>query len=1115
MKKKPFQQQDQAARFTILEAGHGRIQTKRFHNGGVDSSSRAKNFTHEERAVCSFDGLYDLITELSKSPCKVVVAGSVKEEFLRQEHIRRLANPRDGEAATLSDQGCAWLHFDVDDVVRPDHLSWQNPQALAEWTWGTISRKLPALKGVSVVWQASSSAATDGKEHLAKFHFYCLADRPLLKHEREHLFEVVGSDKSLARIAQSNYIANPIFDGVRDPLEGLPRIGVLREQKEIVDTGSIAFPNVAKRSQKKATKGKPSKPFQCEANPSHSKTITSKRGEAQLSKACARLADGKHGNTTIYNESLLIGGFVGAGEINETEAFGRLLNAARNTGHDRYEEAVRNGIRDGVARPINGAKPADAPASFHPPRSISRDLAIAMHSKTIEEWGTKAMAFLSKQREGKASKRWASPPQVVLSGAQGVGKTAAIVGRDGHSGFLHYTNGLVSLVLLPDHEKVAEAYADYHNNASVTAPPAIVLKGRNRPDSAAHSASTKMCHAYPTASKISELGFSIRSALCKKCPFQMECGYLRQEAEIKAHLSAKAGLVIFAPHEYGHLPLPAEAEPDLTIFDERPRDFGVEDVHVSLVELAEDLMPPVKNNTARDDEVMDSLVAQDKAISPVKRALLSMAGSNEGFCLKLLRESGLTTELLKAAIRDLEELKTGNINRALKPLFSCKEDPIDETQLITIGQRLKDSTASHARRLQILCECLLADMKNGLVTSSAVFTQQDRTRPSKHQAGFCAVRLRKLKNINVRPFLYVDGTADPDLSRRLFGSDMEAHHYPVERNAKVTQVIGCNFAKRRLSVEAQDKQKLTDKIILENETLRGFVNDVIARHPEAAVFGTKAVISSLDIDQTGKAGHFGKLRGQNKWEQFDQAIVIGREQPGYLDVERIARAFASAAGEDFLSGDYVKQSRGIRMRRRAHAVDVLVHRDPWGDRILRQIREAEIEQAMDRIRLIHNKVPKEVFLLTPVVANVTVDRIIEWRDFKRGGSNIERAIAKHGVLFLSPTDCARYMSDIWRSKQAAGTDPSRAKLMSKEPCRDILYGEFDGKSPPILVEFRPAIEAGRTARRRKALVFAPAHEARQKLEQFFPVSEFRYCELSDALKITEIDNQKATEEMSS
>lgn len=186
-----------------------------------------------------------------------------------------------------------------------------------------------------------------------------------------------------------------------------------------------------------------------------------------------------------------------------------------------------------------------------------------------------------------------------------------------------------------------------------------------------------------------------------------------------------------------------------------------------------------------------------------------------------------------------------------------------------------------------------------------------------------------------------------------------------------------------------------------------------------------------------------------------------------------------------------------------------------GDRILRQIREAEIEQAMDRIRLIHNKVPKEVFLLTPVVANVTVDRIIEWRDFKRGGSNIERAIAKHGVLFLSPTDCARYMSDIWRSKQAAGTDPSRAKLMSKEPCRDILYGEFDGKSPPILVEFRPAIEAGRTARRRKALVFAPAHEARQKLEQFFPVSEFRYCELSDALEITEIDNQKATEEMSS
>ncbi|WP_108836321.1 hypothetical protein [Tateyamaria sp. Alg231-49] len=1095
MKKNTHFEENRTAKFTILEAGTGLIQTKRFHKEGVDSSSRAKTFVHQERQVSCFEDLHSLIIKLSNSACKVVVAGTVKDEFRLKNKIRRLANPRHGEAPTLEDLGCGWLNFDIDEVERPDHLSWRDPQALAEWTWDEACRRLPPLKNVSVVWQASSSAGTAGKELFAKFHFYCLADRPLFAHERQHLFKLAGSDTSLARIAQPNYIATPVFDGVLDPLEGLPRIGIIRKDKESLNTSSIAFPEEAKGRKRKTKQGNPSKPLPLKAYPSSAKTITSKRGEVQLSKSCAKLGRGGHGNTTIYNEALLIGGFVSAGEINEWEAHERLLKAASQTGHDRYQEALRNGFRDGLARPIVEASGAEGPGPFYPHSSIPRDQAISMHAETIESWGNEALAFLCKQSQGMSWQENDGPPRVLLSGAQGIGKTSALVGRNGQPGFLHRTEGLVSLMLLPDHEKVIEAFDDYQKNATASAPPTIALKGRNRRDPEADNDTVKMCRVYPTARKLSDLGFSIRSTLCKKCPFRTDCGYLRQEAEIKLHLKAKTGLVIFAPHEYGHLPLPAEALPDLTVFDERPRDFGVEEVHVSLVELTATLMSPAKNWKQRVVEIGDALLLQDQAIFPVKSALLAMAGDAPGIQMDRLREMGVTSELLRAAIKHLEELKTGNTNRALKPLFSCKDDVINETQLGIIGSRLKSCKASHARRLQTLCECLLVDMENNLATSSAVFVHLDQSRPAQHQAGFSAVRLRDLKNVAHRPFLYLDGTANADMSRLLLGSDLETRHYPVARNAKVTQVVGCNFSKRRLSLAAQEKQTLTAKIRDENDTLRGYVNGVIARHPEAAVFGTKDVIASLDFDRLGRAGHFGKLRGQNRWEQFDQAIVIGREQPGYLDVERIARAYASAAREEFQSGDYVKQRRGIRMRNGSHEMDVFAHRDPWGDRVLQQIREAEIEQAMDRVRLIHNSERKEVFLMSPVVANVTVDRIVEWRDFKKGGSNVDKAIAKHGLLFLSPTDCAKHLPEIWRSKQAAQNDLKRAKLLSKEPYRDILYGELDGKSPPLLVEFWPAVEKGRRSRKKQALVFAPVYQVREKLEQFVNISEFRVLSL--------------------
>ncbi|WP_170339664.1 hypothetical protein [Ruegeria arenilitoris] len=1082
-------------RITIMEAPSNRPQTKRFHPSGVERSRRAKFFRPDEVEIQGSDDLAKLIQSLATEPCKVIVMGAVRAAFRDQTSIRRLAHPKEDCAATLEDSGSILLHFDVDDLVKPDHLGWADPAVLAKWAWDQICQRLPTLNEVSVVWQASSSAAILGKEHLAKFHFWCLADRPLHAFERRHLFQLVGSDTSLAAIAQPNYTANPIFDGFEDPLKGLPRSGKIEGTKERLDTSGIAFPSQGKEKLANPRPASSAKAKDCRKQPAESQKLTSRLGQELLSKACEQIRNNGASNPAIFNQAQLIGGYVAGGEIALSDAQSALLSAAQSTGYARADEVVENGLKTGMGRPISAVAPAMVTEPFHPAPTLPREDSISRHAKILETWGIQAMAFHGKAWKGSDRPHNETAPRALLAGAQGIGKTAFLVGRSDNPGFLHSTHGLISLMLLPNHQKAEEALADYLAYAPSGSPPAVVLRGRSRLDPAANDSSTTMCRAIVTAQHLSEHGVSVRSTLCKKCPFQTDCGYLRQEADIKHHLKAKAGLVIFAPHEFAYLPLPGEAKPDLAVFDERPRDFAVEEVHVSLKELEEVILPPQRGFTrsreARDEEVCESLFVQERAIQPVKRALLGAAGASTGLSLKMLRSAGVTREMLDQAIADLETLKPNNILGILGRTLGGRSAEATHADLSLLTARLKSSAVSPVHRLQFLFECLRQEIEREHEMAVSVFIRGPYPDDHAWEPCISAVRVKELKHGREVPFLYLDGTTDPDMARIAFGADLDCHRYPVERHAVITQVLGCNFAKRRLCDETQGKQALTPKIQGENQRLKAWLEEVIARYPKAAVFGNRSVIKSLSISDPERAGHFGALRGQNKWEQHEAAIIIGREQPPLVDVEATARAYAAAAGDDFSSGDFVTTVRGIRTKKGVLPTEVKAHRDPWGDRVLRQIREAEIEQAMDRVRLIHNPKPKQVILLSPVVVDVTVDRIEPWRTFKKGGSRVAQAIARHAIVFLSPTDCAKYMPDIWASKQLAATDLPPAKEMSKDPCRFIYEGGFDGKCP-LHVAFWPETQSGRKPRRKTALVFGEEADVWDRLEALTgPLAKFQ------------------------
>ena len=68
--------------------------------------------------------------------------------------------------------------------------------------------------------------------------------------------------------------------------------------------------------------------------------------------------------------------------------------------------------------------------------------------------------------------------------------------------------------------------------------------------------------------------------------------------------------------------------------------------------------------------------------------------------------------------------------------------------------------------------------------------------------------------------------------------------------------------------------------------------------------------------------------------------------------------------------------------------------------MLEQIREAEMVQAIDRVRPVFNR--RKIFVLNNLPLDLTVDHALSWPELRP--SNFVRAFARFGVLPLSACD---------------------------------------------------------------------------------------------------------------
>jgi hypothetical protein len=264
------------------------------------------------------------------------------------------------------------------------------------------------------------------------------------------------------------------------------------------------------------------------------------------------------------------------------------------------------------------------------------------------------------------------------------------------------------------------------------------------------------------------------------------------------------------------------------------------------------------------------------------------------------------------------------------------------------------------------------------------------------ESAVCINGLKTLDRLKDVPTLIIDGTmniAAIELIvdhveyqkiapvRKYQGHTIQIHDNPMSQN-KLTP--SPSHKKNKGSSKAYKESFAnaeSDKLAIEQK-----LQHIADTMGDGLVVSNQKFIKELTVPANCQSTHFGNLRGKNQWELLNWVVVIGRNQPRFDVCENKARAYY---GNDpnplkLTGGKVEKRKVGYKIRGNWHdgtAVDY--HPDERVRSFIYQVREAETEQAIDRIRLIQNKEKqyKPVHIISNVPVNVKIDTLMtfdEW-----------------------------------------------------------------------------------------------------------------------------------------
>ena len=636
---------------------------------------------------------------------------------------------------------------------------------------------------------------------------------------------------------------------------------------------------------------------------------------------------------------------------------------------------------------VYAEEPAHHPAPALPAYVAPADNAEVM---TVEAFREKLSAVVADAIRNPTDTQ-GNPRRIVVRGLTGLGKTSVVAAEV-------QASGVGALWYAPTKKQAAETTAQL-------GPHARHMLGRSAIDPAGDG-ETPMCWRGPelAAVQAAGLGRHTKPLLCvdesdddpelhHRCPHFGQCGFYRQILDDSPTIKVGA-------HEYLTLSS-AEAmamgNADLAVIDESPLKILVSHHHTPA----------------------DELIARGGAVAEIVQRLIQGEGMAE---IVASVDVGGYTRALEAELVALEKAAS------LPAVFPSKSAATNLGALQAYDPG-PERLAGTVRALVAALQGEVNRVWHGVDTEG------------RHRL-YHATR-KTPSAVEQLPVIVLDASADPEVYQALFGAEVEFHNWSVAiptDAVQVTQITDATLYKRKLA--DPDNANLRDRVA------------ALCQATGAGLISHKDVVQQLRdsgaLPESWPVGNFNGLRGLDGMKDCPALVVAGRIEPSPLAMEAIARALWPS--EPLALGQqYIPTTGHYHMRDGSTQPATLrAHPDARVNAVLAQHRDAELQQAVGRLRAIHGASGRHLFVLTSVpVPGLVVDRLCEL-DALLPDARAARGLLAGGVLLpLSARVLQALLADDFETETAAKrwADRARKGYQTRESCDYLGNGTL----------FRPVI----------------------------------------------------------
>ena len=320
------------------------------------------------------------------------------------------------------------------------------------------------------------------------------------------------------------------------------------------------------------------------------------------------------------------------------------------------------------------------------------------------------------------------------------------------------------------------------------------------------------------------------------------------------------------------------------------------------------------------------------------------------------------------------------------------------------------------------------------------------------------------------PVLMLDATANADIAALLAGEAL-AHHAEIRARENITIEQDPNLSGAKSFFF--EKGKPTG-----NVANAAYFAKAQAMNGRTAVISNKDTIAAMGLPAEIKTGHFNALRGLNEMQDADHSIIIGRTLP---PPEAIARMVGAIWGTP-CTGDLDHKGAAWRTVEseqvlRLEQTKAATHSDERGEMILRLIRDAEVTQAIGRLRAVNRTDPVRCTVISDAVLDYPV-RLVDLRRTLQAHGTLGPMLDR-GAVFLSPSQASKAYPDLYASKQAAAKVLDRISDWATFSIRGLY-----GKGCPVVELHTPR------ARNTTLAIIAPwVEDAAAEVKRHLPNTE--------------------------